>query len=108
MVVERSLITQVADCRSPFEEVVFVCWNLGGFRNDCFRLAAYESAVLLRTWNISGDDEERGWESKAIHDGNSNTELIDCAIIVGKRHCSALAILPRGDFRSSDLAEREA
>src|SRR5215470_292481 len=48
VVLKRSLVTQVADRRCPFEEVVPICENAVCFMDDGVRRATNERTVVLR------------------------------------------------------------
>src|SRR5215469_1381911 len=105
MVIDRSFITQEANGRRSFEEIVLIGRNSGCFLDDCFRRAAYESAVVARATNVPGNDEESGWKTKPIHDRHGYAELINRSIVVGERDSAALAILPLCNFRLIGLAD---
>src|SRR5262245_17713089 len=105
MVLEPSFVSQKSDGRCAFEEVVLVCWKGGCFLNDRFRGATDKRAVILRAWNVSGNDEKCGRKAKAIHDRNSYSKLVNRSIIISERDGSALAILPSCDFRFADLTD---
>src|SRR5215469_10947125 len=107
MVIDRSFITQKADGRRAFEEIVLIGRNRGCFLDDCFRRAAHESAVEPRATNVPGNDEESGRKTKAIHDRHGYAELINRSIVVGERDSAALAILPLCNFRLIGLADPE-
>src|SRR5215469_6839644 len=105
MVIDRSLITQEANSRRSFEEVVLIGRNSGCFLDDCFRRAAYESAVVPRATNVPSNDEESGWKTEAIHDRHGYAELINRSIVIGERDSAALAELPLCNFRLIGLAD---
>jgi len=68
--------------------------------------SADERTPVLRTWNLAGNYEESGGKSKAVHDGNRHSKLIDISIIVRQGDRPVLAVSPLCDFRLSHLARR--
>src|SRR5262249_16889852 len=104
MVIDRSFITQEANGRRALKEIVLIGRNSGRFPDDCFRWAAYESAVVAGTTNVPGNDEESGWKTEAIHDRHSYAELINRSIIIRERDSAAPAVLPLCNFRLIGLA----
>jgi hypothetical protein len=85
---------------------VVVRWYGGRLFNDRLRRSADERTPVLRTWNLAGNYEESGGKSKAVHDGNRHSKLIDISIIVRQGDRPVLAVSPLCDFRLSHLARR--
>src|SRR6266700_790394 len=106
VVARCSLITEKADRGSALKKIVFVSWGTGGLLNDGCWGAANERTVVLRAGNFSGNDEERGGKTKAVHERNCNAKLIDASVVVGQGNRAALAILPFANLRLPDLSRR--
>src|SRR5215475_5417448 len=105
MVIDRSFITQEANGRRSFEEIVLIGRDSGCFLDDCFRRATHESAVVPRSTNVAGNDEERSWKAEDVHDRHGYAELINRSIVIGERDSAALAVLPLCNFRLIGVAD---
>src|SRR3954454_3198759 len=107
MEIKGSFVTQKANRRCTFEEVVLVCRNASRFLDDRFRRPSDEGAVVPRAWNVCGDNEESGRKAEAVHDRHRYAKLIDRSVVIRERDCPVLAVLPFCNFRLADLADDE-
>ena len=76
-------ITEIRDRGGSFKEIILVRWCLSRLFDDRFCRSADEGALVLRAWDLSGDDEEGRREAEAIHDRNGHVKLVDAAVVVG-------------------------
>src|SRR6516164_1151872 len=65
-----------------FKEIILVRWCLGRLFDDRFCRSADKGALVQRTRNLTGDDEECRREAEAIHDRDGHAKLVDAAVVV--------------------------